>query len=58
MNNDMAKNNQEFQVERLLENFKRERAEHDFKNQPLCKVPFEVIWNEFSRSNWKLSVIA
>ena len=41
-------------VRKLLSDFKAEGRKNDYSNWPLKDVPFEVIWNNFSRSGIRL----
>lgn len=44
----------EKEAERLLAERSKALLARDYGNWPLKRVPFEVIWNEFSRSGYKL----
>lgn len=40
----------ELLVNKMLEDRKRLMLSRDYENWPLRRLPFSVIWNEFSRS--------
>lgn len=47
---------QDVEINRLMDEARKENGRFDYWRQLLCKVPIEVIWNEFSNSNVKLDV--
>lgn len=48
------KGESELEVDRLKRESLLEILKVDYSNWKLKDVPFAVIWNVFSRSNWKL----
>lgn len=51
----MDKSQGEVEVERLLKLKNKNREKKYYGNWPLKDVPLDVIWNEFSNSNHRLS---
>lgn len=52
----MENDSHEAMVQRLVKEYRHEKSNKDYMNWPLKDVPVEVIWNMFSRSNFKLDV--